>query len=64
MDILVRERSVDVASAQVAMLSDTPTHTLRARCLERRMTRDQRLVLEDIFSALDALRKRYPDITR
>ena len=64
MDILVRERSVDVASAQVAMLSETPTQTLRARCVERRMTRDRRQALEAIFSALDALRQRYPDITR
>ena len=64
MDILVRERSVDVASAQVAMLSETPTQTLRARCVERRMTRDRRQALDAIFSALDALRQRYPDITR
>jgi hypothetical protein len=63
-DILLREDCPDTASAQVMMLSGTPTELLRQHCLERRTTPDQRHRLEILLAAVEALRRRYPDITR
>jgi hypothetical protein len=63
-DILLRDDCPDTASAQVMMLSGTPTELLRQHCLERRTTPGQRDRLEILLAAVESLRRRYPDITR
>jgi hypothetical protein len=63
-DILLREDCPDTASAQVIMLSGTPTERLRQLCLTRRTTPGQRHRLEILLEAVEGLRRRYPDITR
>lgn len=63
-DILLHDSCPDVAGAQVVMLSSFSTLSLRERCHERRMTQRRRRRLERLLSAVDALRERYPDITR
>jgi hypothetical protein len=64
LDILLRDDCPDTAGAQVMILSESSTELLRHRCLARRTTSGQRSRLETLLAAVDALRRRYPDITR
>jgi hypothetical protein len=64
LDILLTEHCPDTAGAQVMILSESSTELLRHRCLARRTTSGQRSRLETLLAAVDALRRRYPDITR
>ncbi len=64
LEILLRDGCPDSAATQVAMLSALPTHHLRRRALERRVTLAQRRQLETLLAAVDDVRRRYPDITR
>lgn len=63
-ELLLRDQCVDTVSTQVALLTQSPTHTLREQCHARRMTQRQRVQLDAMLEAVDLLRRRYPDITR
>jgi hypothetical protein len=63
-EVLLGSGNIDVAGAQVMMLTGETSHEIEARISQRRTTEAQRNHARRVLHRVEFLRQRYPDITR
>jgi len=63
-DILLSNTDVDVCASQILFLDARPVRALRERASSIRQSAGQRRHLVAVLDRVEALRQRYPDITR